>query len=726
MALRLDSPVQFLRGVGPRRAEALARLGIATVEDLLYHTPHRYIDATQVTPIAKVREGEEVTLVGYIVSKGVLPTRKGLRIFRAVLRDDSGLIECAWPGQAFLDRTIAPGQLLLVTGPVKHFHGRQVVPREFVVLADAEEAGTGDDSRRRPTTADEESLGAGMVLPVYGATEGLSHRQIRRIVLDHLDEMVAAVEDPVPAAVRSAAGLLPLRDAFLALHRPSSTAVGQGRPSSVGHRRPTSAFTAGGGGVEDGRRRLAFDELFDLQLVVARARRLSKAAAKGVRFENRRELTSALKQRLPFELTRGQKRAVREITLDMLGTERMHRLLMGDVGTGKTVVALFAMLLAVENDYQAAFMAPTELLAEQHGRTIAMLLAPLGMAPEILLGRLSSADKAAARGRIGAGSARVVVGTHALIEEPTAFHRLGLVVIDEQHRFGVEQRAALIAKGAAPDVLLLSATPIPRTLALTVYGDLDISVLTERPAGRPVVRTGVRAGADRGKAYEFIKAQCAAGRQAYVVYPIIEESEYTDLRAATTASADLARRLKPHAVGLVHGRMKPEDRDLVMRAFRDGEIAVLVATTVIEVGIDVPNAAVMLIEHPERFGLAQLHQLRGRVGRGTEESHCILVTDDRAALPRLRRFARLSDGFRIADLDLKQRGMGELAGSRQSGGVALRYANLATDGDLLVAARRGAFDLLERDPALRRPDHAPLRRRIERRYERGIELFRVG
>jgi ATP-dependent DNA helicase RecG len=705
MALRLDSPVQFLRGVGPRRAEALARLGIATVEDLLYHTPHRYIDATQVTPIAKVREGEEVTLVGYVVSKGVLPTRKGLRIFRAVLRDDSGLIECAWPGQAFLDRTIAAGQLLLVTGPVKHFHGRQVVPREFVVLEDAQRQ-AGDE---RAMTGGGGRWVGGVVLPVYAATEGLSHRQIRRIVLDHLDEMVAAVEDPLPAVVRATAGLTPLRDALIALHRPSWPDIARGL-----------------GGVEQGRRRLAFDELFDLQLVVARARRLSKAAAKGVRFENRRELTSALKQRLPFELTRGQKRAVREITLDMLGTERMHRLLMGDVGTGKTVVALFAMLLAVENDYQAAFMAPTELLAEQHGRTIAMLLAPLGMAPEILLGRLSSADKAAARGRIGAGSARVVVGTHALIEEPTAFHRLGLVVIDEQHRFGVEQRAALIAKGAAPDVLLLSATPIPRTLALTVYGDLDISVLTERPAGRPVVRTGVRAGADRGKAYEFIKAQCSAGRQAYVVYPIIEESEYTDLRAATTASADLARRLKPHAVGLVHGRMKPEDRDLVMRAFRDGEIAVLVATTVIEVGIDVPNAAVMLIEHPERFGLAQLHQLRGRVGRGTEESHCILVTDDRAALPRLRRFARLSDGFRIADLDLKERGMGELAGSRQSGGVALRYANLATDGDLLVAARRGAFDLLERDPALRRPDHAPLRRRIERRYERGIELFRVG
>ncbi|HWP37874.1 MAG TPA: ATP-dependent DNA helicase RecG, partial [Gemmatimonadales bacterium] len=442
--------------------------------------------------------------------------------------------------------------------------------------------------------------------------------------------------------------------------------------------------------------------------------------------ENRRELTTALKQALPFQLTAGQKRAVREITEDMLSSERMHRLLMGDVGTGKTVVALFAILLAVENGYQAAFMAPTELLAEQHGRTIASLLEPLGMAPEILLGRLAGGDKAAARRRIESGGARVVVGTHALIEEPTAFRRLGLVVIDEQHRFGVEQRAALIAKGSAPDVLLLSATPIPRTLALTVYGDLDISVLTERPAGRPVVRTGVRSEADRSRVYEFVKAQCAAGRQAYVVYPVIEESERMDLRAATTAAAELSRRLAPHTVGLVHGRMKADERDRVMRAFRDGEVAVLVATTVIEVGIDVPNATVMLIEHPERFGLAQLHQLRGRVGRGTEESHCILLTDDRAATKRLRQFARLTDGFRIADLDLKERGMGELAGRRQSGGIALRYANLAADGDLLVAARRAAFDLLEHDPALRRSEHEALRRRIERRYERGLELFRVG
>ncbi|HEX9581862.1 MAG TPA: ATP-dependent DNA helicase RecG [Gemmatimonadales bacterium] len=700
MGLRLDSPVQFLRGVGPRRAEAFAGLGIITVEDLLYHTPHRYIDATMVTPISRVREGADVTIIGRVVSTGVLPTRRGLRIFHAVLRDDSGLIECAWPGQAFLDRSILPDQVLLVTGPVKHYHGRQVVPREYVILEDAKEA-EGQGGRA-----------GGMVLPVYPATEGLSHRQIRRIVLHHLDGMLATVEDPLPPPVREAAGLVSLRDALSALHRPSSSLRGAPR--------------LGDGGVEEGRRRLAFDELFDLQLVVARARQLSKAAAKGVRFENRRELTTALKAALPFELTRGQKRAVRDIAADMVSAERMHRLLMGDVGTGKTVVALFAMLLAVENGYQAAFMAPTELLAEQHARTLATLLRPLGIEPELLLGRLAAAGKSAARRRIQSGGARVVVGTHALIEDPTAFHRLGLVVIDEQHRFGVEQRAALIAKGTGPDVLLLSATPIPRTLALTIYGDLDISVLRERPAGRPVVHTTVRAGTDRARVIRFLKDQCAGGRQAYVVYPIIEESERVDLRAATTGAVDLAHRLAPARVGLVHGRIKSDERSATMRRFRDGELDVLVATTVIEVGIDVPNATVMVVEHAERFGLAQLHQLRGRVGRGTEESHCVLLTDDGGAAARLGRFARVADGFRIADLDLRERGMGELAGARQSGGLVLRHASLVTDADLLVAARRAAFELLAHDPGLRRPEHVGLCRRVERRYERGLELFRVG
>lgn len=456
------------------------------------------------------------------------------------------------------------------------------------------------------------------------------------------------------------------------------------------------------------------------------ARHLAKRAEKGPSFEHKKELTSALKGALPFELTRDQRKAITQIAADMTGIERMHRLLMGDVGTGKTVVALFAMLLAVENDYQAVFMAPTELLTEQHGQTLSRLLAPLGMVPQMLLGRLAASEKATVRSRIADGSVRLIVGTHALIQERTDFHRLGLVVIDEQHRFGVEQRAALIEKGKAPDVLLLSATPIPRTLALTLYGDLDISVLKEKPVGRATVKTGVRSSKERSRIYAFLKERCAAGGQAYVVYPVIEDSERVDLKAATTMAGQLAKELAPATVGLVHGRLKPEERDRVMRDFRDGRLDVLVATTVIEVGIDVPNATVMLIEHPERFGLAQLHQLRGRVGRGADESHCILLSDEPGALGRLRRFARTRDGFKIAELDLKERGVGELAGTRQSGGINLRFTDLAEDSELVVAARRQALALIERDADLSEKEHAGLRRRIERRYERGMELFRVG
>jgi ATP-dependent DNA helicase RecG len=700
--LRLESPIQYLKGVGPVRAAAFARLGVVTVEDLLYHVPFRYLDATSVTPIARATVGHEVTLVGRVLSKGVLPTRRGLRIFRAVLQDPSGVIEAAWPGQAFLDRAIKPGQLLLVTGPVKHFHGRQISPREHVILEEAGEAAGAADAA------------VGLIIPVYAATEGLSHRAIRRIIHDHLDELLSLIQDPLPDEVGRSASVLPLRRALEVLHHPAPASAAPATPAT-----PAA-------GWEEGRRRLAFDELLDLQLVVTRARLVVKRAPKGASFTVRKELTTALKQALPFELTRGQKRVIREITKDMVSRQRMHRLLMGDVGTGKTVAALFAMLLAVENDHQAVFMAPTELLAEQHARTLTQLLAPLDIVPEVLLGRLSAGGKAAVRRRIVQGSGRVVVGTHALIEETTAFQRLGLVVIDEQHRFGVEQRAALMAKGRSPDVLLLSATPIPRTLALTLYGDLDISVLTERPAGRLPVTTGVRTNAQRARVYQFLREQCAAGRQAYVVYPVIEESERLDLRAATTMAGELAHQLEPVRVGLVHGRIKPDERDRVMRAFRDGEVGVLVATTVIEVGLDVPNATVMVIEHAERFGLAQLHQLRGRVGRGSEASQCILLSDNGSAISRLKRFARLSDGFKIAELDLRERGMGELTGVRQSGGIGLRFANLVTDADLVVAARRTALGMLERDPALASSRYEALRKRIERRYQRGMELFRVG
>ena len=686
--IRLDTPVKFLKGIGERRAESLARLGIRTAQDLLWHLPHRYVDASSVTPLAKARVGMEVACVGRVVSKGVLPTRKGLRIFHAVLRDASGVLECAWPGQPFLDRTIEVGQTLLVSGPVRFYHGRQMAPREYLILGEAD--------------GDADPLAAGKVLPVYPATEGLSHKVIRGLVDRHLDGLIAASHDIIPERVRAATGLPALADALRMVHRPATVEE-----------------------AEHGRRRLAFDELLDLQLMLVRARALAKRARSGVAFQVKRELTTRLGQSLPWSLTDDQQRALKEITADMTAAERMHRLLMGDVGTGKTVVALFAMLLAVENDYQAALMAPTELLAEQHLATLTRMLEPLSLRPELLVGRLTAAEKTAVRKRLAAGQARLVVGTHALLEETTAFHRLGLVVIDEQHRFGVEQRAALIGKGAAPDVLLLSATPIPRSLALTLYGDLDVSTLRQRPPGRGEVRTAVRTGSQRERVLQFVEQECGGGRQAYVVLPVIEESERADLRAATTMAETLRGRWPALQVGLVHGRLKPDERDEVMRRFRGGEIQVLVATTVIEVGIDVANATVMLVEHPERFGLAQLHQLRGRVGRGAGGGYCILLAD--GVVPeRLKAFAATEDGFRIAELDLAERGMGDLIGARQSGGFEVRHARLPDDTDLLTRARELAAEVLARDPALQHAEHRALRERAVARYPRAVELFRVG
>jgi ATP-dependent DNA helicase RecG len=687
--LRLDTPIKFLKGVGERRAEALGRLNISTARDLLWHLPRRYLDASTITPLAEARVGEERSCLGRVVAKRVMPTRRGLRMFRAVLRDESGVLECVWPGQPFLDRTIREGQLLLVTGPIRFYHGRQMSPREFIVLSES-------------TSEGEDTGPAGRVLPIYPATEGLSHKVIRSLVNQHLENLIALARDPVPPALTQDLNLPDLASALRAVHRPTTIEE-----------------------AEEGRRRLAFDELFDLQVMLARARTVAKRHRSGIAFELKKTLTTSLKNALPWPLTDDQRKALREITDDMTSAERMHRLLMGDVGTGKTVVALFAMLLAVENDFQAALMAPTELLAEQHAATLAMLLEPIGIMPEVLLGRQTSAEKVDRRRRLHQGSARLVVGTHALLQESVSFKRLGLVVIDEQHRFGVEQRAALIGKGAAPDVLLLSATPIPRSLALTLYGDLDVSTLRQRPPGRQEIRTTVRGPSQREKVFEFVRGECAEGRQAYVVLPVIEESEQTDLRAATTMATQLGAKWPELKVGLVHGRLKNDERDGVMRRFRAGEIQVLVATTVIEVGIDVPNASTMVIEHPERFGLAQLHQLRGRVGRGTDLSHCILLAPGRTPA-RLKAFAATTDGFKIAELDLAERGMGDLIGARQAGAFEVRHARLPDDADLLERAKRLASGIIETDPALQKPANQGIRERALARYPRAVELFRVG
>jgi ATP-dependent DNA helicase RecG len=704
--LTLETPVTYLTGVGPRRAELLKRLNIFTARDLLFHIPHRYEDASTIAPIARLKVGDDATVIGTVISKGIIPTRKGLRVFQAVVQDSSGLIEAAWPGQPWIDRQVEKGDVLLLSGPVRFYHGRQLAPREFVNLG-----------------ADAVDTAAGRVLAVYPATEGLTFKFIRQLVEKYLDQLLPLVEEYLPPKLLAAAGVPDLTTALRAVHKPASV---------------TEALR--------GRSRLAYEELFFVHLLHRRARAIAAAKRDGIRFENRRELTTRFRAELPFMLTRAQVKAVREIVLDMGGPARMNRLLQGDVGSGKTVVAVFAALLAMENGYQVAFMAPTEVLAEQHARTIAALLAPLGIVPVLVTGSRSAKERKAAAARLESEEPLIAIGTHALVSEGTRFGRLGLAIIDEQHRFGVEHRRSLSEGGMRggnrgtgstraegtgtfkPDVLLMSATPIPRSLALTLYGDLEVSVLDELPPGRQPITTALRPEKARGRVMDFVVRQVDAGRQAYIVYPLIEESEKSALKAAKTAFEELvAGPFKGRRVALLHGRLGADEKDTIMRGFRDGEIDALVSTTVIEVGIDVPNATVMVVEHPERFGLSQLHQLRGRVGRGTEGSYCILLGDVSPDVEaRLSVFLETEDGFVIAEADLRQRGMGDLFGERQSGVPTFKVADPMRDAELSEVARAGAEQVLAADPELKQAGHKKLQTVLKRQYGRALELFRVG
>jgi ATP-dependent DNA helicase RecG len=686
----LDQPVQFLKGVGPKRAELLERLGVRTARDLLHHVPRRYEDASTVTKISALRVGEDATVIGEITHKAVHKTKSGLRVFQSIIRDSSGSIECTWPGQPFLDRSLQKGDLVLVAGPVRYFHGRQIQPREHVVLGPASEAAA-----------------EGKVLPIYASTEGLSQKVLRVIIDQNLDRLLPllAAEDAVQQAGALPRGLPSLMQALAWLHRPRSLQE-----------------------AEDGRRRLAWDELFFVQVLHARARHRARADRPGTAFARTDRLIGPLYRGLPFRLTGAQTRAIAEIVADMTSPRRMNRLLQGDVGSGKTVVAAFAMVLAAESGFQSALMAPTEILAEQHARSLQALLGRLPVRVVLLTARLGAAERRSAEAAIADGSADIAVGTHALIQESVRFHRLGLAVVDEQHRFGVRQRLALAAHGEAPDVLVMSATPIPRSLALTLYGDLDLSTIDELPPGREPVRTVVRDEKARPEVHEFVRQQVAEGRQAYIVYPLIDESEKVELRAAAEEFETLRRDVFPRLrVGLLHGQLAGEEKDATMLAFARGEIDVLVATTVIEVGIDVANATVMVVEHAERFGLSQLHQLRGRVGRGAAQSFCVLIASGPPeAFARLRILARTSDGFEIAREDLRLRGMGDFFGARQHGWPEFRFFDPEKDDDLLLQARDRAAAIGGHDPELATPANAQLRLAVETRFRERERLSGVG
>ncbi len=680
-----ELPVRYARGVGPARAQLLERLGVRTVAELLYRLPRRLEDRSHLRPIAQLAGGTTDTVQGMVsrVTQFRPRRRRDLVLVKAAVTDGTGVLQAVWYNQPYLARQLPVGGRVILHGRVVRRGGEvQMVSPEFEVVEDGEDA---------------ETLHAGRIVPVYGSTEGLSQRTLRGIVARALDDHAGSVEEWMPAEILAHYGFPSLGEALREAHFPQSL------PS-----------------WETARNRLVFEELLLFQLLVLRQRAAWTAETRAVPYGDAGPLLARFLGSLPYRLTAAQRRVLGEILRDLDGPHPMNRLLQGDVGSGKTVVAAAALLRAVGGGAQGALMAPTEILAEQHYLTLRRLLEPLGVTVQLLVGSLHRAERQEALARASDGRADVVVGTHALIEEDVAFHRLGLVVVDEQHRFGVAQRAALRRKGERPDVLVMTATPIPRTLALTLYGDLDVSVLDELPPGRSPIRTVHRAGQLRPKVYEFVRAQVAQGRQAYIVCPLIEESDKLQAEAATELASRLREGpLRGLRVEVVHGRLRVEERDRVMEALRAGEIDVLVATTVIEVGIDVPNATVMVIEDADRFGLAQLHQLRGRVGRGAHQSYCILVADPRTeeARARLRVMVETTDGFQIAQRDLELRGVGELLGGRRQHGISdFRVADLLRDHRWVERAREEALRIVAQDPALGRPEHRGLALALRARF----------
>jgi len=664
----LSTSLQFLKGVGPRKSADLRRAGLITVEDLLYRLPFRYEDRSRMQPIVSLRAGMRAAVLGEIRSANVVVTRRrGFKIFHVVLADASGAIRCTWMNQTFLADILKPHLSAVVFGDVKlDSSGLHFMNPEYELM--------GDD-----TTAER----TGRIVPFYEKTGTVTPNMQRRIVRQALDHVGDTIPDLLPQELRVRLDLMPRRPALEAAHFPPTEADVE----------TLNAFRT------PAQRRLIFEEFFLYQIGHAWRRHESSAERKPFSVEVNDRIRGSAARVLPFRLTAGQRDALKEIVEDMCRPTAMHRLLQGDVGAGKTIVALLAAVVAMENGLQVALMAPTEILAAQHYSTIARLLAQTRFRVELLTGSTPGLQKHTILAHIERGTANLIVGTHALVQENITFQRLGLVIIDEQHRFGVAQRATLQAKGLHPDVLLMTATPIPRTLALTDYSELDVSKITGLPPGRQPIRTWVKPESRRDEIYQLMREQLDAGRQAYIIYPLVAESEKIDLRSATEMADHLQAEVFPaYRVALLHGRMKQDAKDQAMQAFAGGRVHILVSTTVVEVGVDVPNASVMVVEHAERFGLSQLHQLRGRVGRGAWESHCILLyqspwTDD--ARERLKAMADTTDGFVIAERDLALRGPGDFFGTRQSGMPKLRTGDLVRDHAIMEEAHREARRAVE-------------------------------
>ena len=688
----LETPLQYLKGVGPQRAKLLSRLGLLRIEDALFFVPVRHDDRRRLIPFRSLGEGKAQSCRGRIVGVSPPPRGNPRSPFSVLLRDSTGYLTAVWFNQPYLGKVLRRGQTLLLHGRVARFRGGplQMQHPEYEIVEDGED----------------ETIHTDRIVPIYRLTEGLTQRPLRILLWRVVEQYAGTVSESLPEAVRKRRRLLSLAAALKGIHFPETEDE-----------------------LAAARRRLVFEDFLLLQLGLA-IRRQREGRAGGIAMKPAGDLVGRLRRSLPYTLTAAQERVWEEIRRDSAGPYAMNRLLQGDVGSGKTIVAAMAILTAVEAGYQTALMAPTEILAEQHYLTLQQVLPPLGLPVALLTSAIKGREREALREGVTAGSIPCLLGTHALIQEGVEFRRLGLVVVDEQHRFGVAQRALLRKKGDNPHVLVMTATPIPRTLALTLYGDLDVSVIDEMPPGRQPIGTVVRAEGKRAQIYAFLRKQIEEGRQVYVVCPLVEESEATDLKAATEMAERLQREVFPDLrVGLLHGRMSLDDKASVMHAFKAGEIHILVSTTVIEVGIDVPNASVMLVEHAERFGLSQLHQLRGRVGRGPWKSYCILLASGTPTAEARRRLAALresQDGFRIAEVDLELRGPGEFFGTRQSGLPEFRVADLLRDARVLEEARQEAFALVAADPDLLQPEHRSLRETLLARWRGKLDLASVG
>lgn len=686
--LHLDSPVQYIKGIGPKRARYFSKVGVETVHDLIRLVPRRYIDYSTIVNINDLKLNDEATVIGKIQAIEARRTRKRMNLMTLLLRDATGSVTVKWFNRPDLKTRFKIGDSLLVSGKITFYRSHQFINPIYEIIGDEE-----DGQARK-----------GAIIPIYPLTEGLSIWDIRRAVKTALAECLSEVSEILPQPLIERNRLLSIKRAIGYLHFPEDMAK-----------------------AKEARKRLVYDEFFFFELTLAQRKAKSQERV-GNSLKEKGTLTKKFMERLPFEMTPGQLKALFEIVTDMERTRPMNRLLQGDVGSGKTVVSLYAVLIAIENNYQAVLMAPTEILAEQHYLVLQELLTSVGIKPYLLTGSIKGKERNLILEDIASGKAALVLGTHALIEEEITFRKLGLVVVDEQHRFGVMQRAALVNKGADPDFLVLSATPIPRTLALTLYGDLDISIIKDKPPKRGEVVTRIVKSKEKIPTFDFIREILAKGYQAFVICPIIEKSEVTDLRSVQEATEEIRKAFPDFSVGVIHGRLNSQERIQIMNDYRIGRIAILVATTVVEVGVDIPNATIMVIEHPERFGLAQLHQLRGRIGRGAQRSYCFLILSrylQAETYERIEFFANNNDGFALAQKDVKLRGPGEVLGKRQHGLPDINIGDLEHDKELLFRCRDDAFDLIKRDPGLDLAENKPARIELENLAKKA-ELLRIG